>query len=194
MLNCTNHFLERWVERMVGIKEDKEKREYMSKNRDMIVQHANTMFENATFLLKGQIGDNTTKNYYIKDDTILISNTTDDALITIYKIDLGFTPELNVQVRKGLVQEIEKLNEQKQDIESHIKYEVEMKKHESSCLDDEAKILEEQLNNVRKRKKFLDEEVKMIENKSLNTGLEVKRYTLMLVNSQEYKEDLRSTR
>lgn len=194
MINCTNHFAERWVERIVGLKDDREKREYMSKNRDMITQHANTMFENADFLWKGQIGDNTTKHYYMKDDTVLITNTTNDAFVTVYKIDLGFTPELNVTVRKGLVAEIEKLREEKESIEETILTELVLKESEASSLEEEEKIIQEQLKNVQARRKFINEEVKNIKSKSLNTGLELKRYTMMLVNSQEYKEDLRSSR
>lgn len=194
MINCTNHFAERWVERIVGLKDDREKREYMSKNRDMIIQHANTMFDNADFLWKGQIGDNTTKHYYMKDDTVLITNTTNDAFVTVYKIDLGFTPELNVTVRKGLVAEIEKLREEKESIEETILTELVLKESEASSLEEEEKIIQEQLKNVQARRKFINEEVKNIKSKSLNTGLELKRYTMMLVNSQEYKEDLRSSR
>lgn len=193
MKNLTNHFFKRWTERIVGITTEREKTDYINKNREQIIDHANKTFEHANFIWSGQIGDNTTKNFYIEDDIIFVTNTTNDALITVYKVDLGFTPELNVTVRKGLVDEIQKLTKEKEAIEYQIMEEVENKKHKSEQLADEIKIVEQQLANLKTQKKFVDEEVKNIGSKSLNTGLELKRFTMMLVNSKEYKEDLRSS-
>lgn len=190
MKNCTKHFLERWTERIVGITTEKERNEYISLNRDMIVEHANKTFEYSQFVYKGQIGDNITRNYYIKDDIVFVTNTTDDALITIYKVDLGFTEELNVTVRKGLIDEIAKLREEQNAVEFEILIEVENKEFEISSVDENIKILEEQLHNLKKQKHSAEQEVKSIKSKALNTGLELKKYTLMLVNSKEYKKDL----
>ncbi|MGV3163512.1 hypothetical protein ACEF19_09875 [Streptococcus hyovaginalis] len=52
--------------------------------------------------------------------------------------------------------------------------------------------MEEQLANLKKQKEFLKTEVNLIKNKSANVGLELKKYTLMLINSKEFKEDLLS--
>lgn len=190
MKNCTKHFLERWVERIVEITTEKERNEYISINRDMIIEHANKTFEFSQFVYRGQIGDNITRNYHIKDDIVFVTNTTDDALITIYKVDLGFTDEINATVRKGLIEEIEKLRNEKEEVEFQILVEVEDKEHEISSLDEQIKIMKEQLSNLEKQKQFTTDEVKNIKSKSLNVGLDLRRYTLMLVNSKDYKKDL----
>ncbi|AYP68326.1 hypothetical protein PQE75_gp153 [Bacillus phage vB_BcoS-136] len=190
MKNCTKHFLERWVERIVGITTEKERNTYITENREMIIEHANKTFEFSQFIYKGQIGDNVTRNYHIKDDIVFVTNTTDDAFITIYKVDLGFTEELNSTVRKGLITEIEKLRNEKEEIEFKILEEIEDKEHEVSSLQDQIKIMEEQLANLRKQKEFAEAEIKNVKSKSLNTGLELRKYTMMLVNSKEYKKDL----
>ncbi|QJI52388.1 hypothetical protein [Psychrobacillus phage Perkons] len=192
MKNCTKHFNQRWVERIVGINSEKEVREYINKNQLQISEHANKTFEFATFIYKGQIGDNVTRNYYMKDDIVFVTTTDDSAFVTIYKVDLGFTEELNMTVRKGLLEEIIKLSQAKEDVEFQILQEVEDKEHEVSNIADEIKIMEEQLSNMRKSKEFIAQEIKNIKSKSLNVGLELKRYTLMLVNSKEYKEDVSS--
>lgn len=189
-MNLTKHFSERWVERIVGITDDKEIREYIGQNQNMIAEHANKTFEYATFIFKGQLGDNITRNYYIEDEIVFITNTTDDAFITVYKVDLGFTSELNSTVRKGLIEEIKRLEQEKEDVEFQILLEVEDKEHEVVSLDDNIKILEEQLKNMKQRKDHVQAEVKSIKSKSLNTGLELKKYVLMLVNSKDYKKDL----
>lgn len=188
--NCTKHFFERWTERIIGITDEKTMREYIGQNQNMIAENANISFEYATFIFKGQIGDNVTRNYHIKDDMIFVTNTTDDAFITIYKVDLGFTEEINSHVRRGLITEIKRLELEKEDIELKVLFEVEAKEHSVVQMDDEIKILEQQLLNLKQQRDFAKEEVKQIKSKSLNTGLELKKFVLMLVNSKEYKKDL----
>lgn len=190
MKNCTNHFNKRWTERIVGLKDEKDVNEYITLNKEMISEHSNKTFEFAQFIYHGQIGDNVSRNYYIKDDIVFVANTTNDAFITVYKVDLGFTSELNATVRKGLLEEIEKLTKEKEDIEFEILLEVEDKESDIQNADEQIKILEEQLNNLKKDRDFKKQEISNIKSKSLNTGLELRRYTLMLVNSKEYKSDL----
>lgn len=192
MRNCTNHFNTRWVERVVGITTEKEIKEYITSNKEMISEHANKTFEHSQFIYKGQIGDNVTRNYHMKDDIVFITNTTDDAFITCYKVDLGFPSELNSTVRKGLIQEIHKLKDEKDEIEFKILMEVEDKEQEAINLAENIKIMEEQLNNLKKQKEFITQEVRSVKSRSLNAGLELKRYALMLVNSKDYKNDLLS--
>jgi hypothetical protein len=190
MKNSTKHFLKRWVERVIGITTEKERDEYISTNKEMIEEHANKTFKFAQFLYKGQIGDNVTRNYHIKDNLIFVTNTTDDAFITIYEVDLGFTDELNATVRKGLVEEIKKLTTEKEEIEFKIELEVEEIYHKADSIEEQIKIMKEQVANMEKERDFYKQEAKAMKSKSLNTGLDLRRYTLMLVNSKEYKKDL----
>lgn len=191
-MNCTNHFLKRWVERIVGITTEREINEYISQNRDQIIEHANKTFEFAEHIYTGQVGDNITRNYHIKDDIVFITNVTNDALITVYKVDLGFTEELNSTVRKGLIEEIRKLTEVKEDIELRVLEEIEAKEHEIGMLEDQIEILRAQIKNSQNTREFIKEEVKQMKRKSINVGLDIKKYALTLINSREYKEDLQS--
>lgn len=190
MKNCTNHFNKRWTERIVGLKEEKEINEYVTLNKEMICEHSNKTFEFAQFIYHGQIGDNVSRNYYIKDDIVFVANTTNDAFITVYKVDLGFTSELNATVRKGLLEEIEKLTKEKEEIEFNVLVEVEDKEFDIQNTDEQIKVLQDQLYNLKKDRDFKVAEIANFKSKSLNTGLELRRYTLMLVNSKEYKSDL----
>ena|SRR5699024_9827830 len=190
--NCTNHFLKRWVERVVGITTEKEINEHITKNRDQLIEHANKTFEYAQHIYKGQIGDNQTRNYHIKDNLIFVTNTTDDAFITIYEVDLGFTDELNTTVRKGLIKEIERLTADKEEAELQIIDEMDDIEHTITSLEEEIKILEEQQRNLKREKEFKIEELKQLKKKTLNVGLEIKKHVLTLVNSRAYKEDLQS--
>ena len=190
MVNCTNHFLKRWVERIVGITTNQEANEYINKNRDTIIEHANKTLNYAEHIYTGQINDNITRNYHIKDDIVLITNTTNDALITTYKVDLGFTEELNSVVRKGLIEEVRKLSDEKESIDLQALNDIEDKKYEISSLEDRISILQEQVDNLKMEKAFKENEVRQMNKKSLNTELELKKHVLTLVNSKEYREDL----
>src|SRR5690625_3771215 len=190
MVNCTNHFLKRWVERIVGITTNQEANEYINKNRDTIIEHANKTLNYAEHIYTGQINDNITRNYHIKDDIVLITNTTNDALITTYKVDLGFTEELNSVVRKGLIEEVRKLSDEKEGIDLQALNDIEDKKYEISSLEDRISILQEQVDNLKMEKAFKENEVRQMNKKSLNTELELKKHVLTLVNSKEYREDL----
>lgn len=192
MRSCTNHFLQRWTERIIGIKIEKEIKDYIISNRQMIIDHANKTLDHAQFIYTGAIGNNVVRNYFIEDDIIFVTNTTNDALITVYKIDLGFTTELNVTVRKGLVEEIHRLTSEYEEQEIKAMLEVDKKYEEADKLEEQIKVIKEQLALMEKQRDFMKEEAKMLKSSATNTALEIKRFTLMLVNSKEYKDDLRS--
>lgn len=191
-MNYTKHFLERWVERIVGITDTRERNEYIVKNKERIIEHSTTMFENSRKIYTGQIGSNVTRNYYIKDDIILITNTTDDALITVYKIDLGFTNRINLMVAKELLDEINQLNEEKEKVELETLNEIEDMKLKVYKIEEEIENLSKQINNLNKLKESIESTIKSTENVNENTELELKRLTSLLVNSKEYKEDLQT--
>jgi hypothetical protein len=192
MKNATKHFLERWVERIVGVTTEKERNDYINSNRQMLIEHANKTFEHAEFIYTGVIGNNTVKNYYIEDDIIFVTNTTNDALITVYRIDLGYTSDINAYVRRNLLVEIQRLTAEHEEIELEAMVEVDKKNEEAELLDDQIKVMQEQLRLMERQRDFLKQEAKNLKSKSLNTGLELKKFTMMLVNSKEYKDDLRS--
>src|SRR5690625_5774594 len=168
MVNCTNHFLKRWVERIVGITTNREVNEYINKNRDTIIEHANKTLNYAEHIYTGQINDNITRNYHIKDDIVLITNTTNDALITTYKVDLGFTEELNSVVRKGLIEEVRKLSDEKESIDLQALNDIEDKKYEISSLEDRISILQEQGDTRRTDTASREDEVRDLNQQYMN--------------------------
>jgi len=192
MINCTKHSIERWVERIVGIKDIRERNEYITLNADKVKDHINKTLEYAEFIYKGQIGDNITRNYYIHNDIVFVLNTTNDAVVTVYRVDFGFPAELNLQVAKGLLNEIRKLAAEKEEADRAVTEELDKLKHESESLAQQEAILKEQLKVIQDKKKSVDESIKSIDSKSKIIELDIKRFTSQLVNSKEYKEDIRN--
>lgn len=191
MKNCTKHSVERWVERILGIKTIKERDEYIRDNLEQIKEHMNKTFDYSEFIYKGQIGDNITRNFYIKDDIILVLNTQDDAIITVYKVDFNFTPEINLQVAKELLKVVHKLTKEKEELEFKLLLEVESHQEKSDNLKEQIKIAEEQLKAMKEQKQSIDEYIKSTTNATKITELELRKHLNNLVNSKEYREDIK---
>lgn len=191
MKNCTKHAIERWVERIVGITTKLEKEEYIKNNLEQIKEHINKTFSYSKFIYKGQIGDNITRNFYIKDDIVLVLNTTNDAVITVYKVDFGFTKEINLSVAKQLLVEITKLIQEKEKIEEEMTVEIERLQNENELLNNQISILEKQLEELKLRKKSTEDYIKSKKASSNVIDLEIKKFINNLVNSKEYREDVK---
>ena len=191
-LNVTKHTLQRWAERILKIDND-EVNLYINSNRDMLVENINETFSYSEFIYKGQLGkDNITRHYYIQNDIVFITNTENNAIITVYKVDLGFTDELNSQVRKGLIEEVRKLQIEKDELDFQSLSESELKKHEVVTIDDQIHILEKQIAELKAQKQIVNNELKMINSKSSYVTQELSKFVLMLVNSIDYKNDIQT--
>lgn len=191
-INVTKHALERWAERILNV--DKSQiAMYVNTNRDQLIEHINETFKYSEFIYKGQLGtDNITRHFYIQGDIVFLTNTDNTAIITVYKVDLGFTPELNSHVRKGLIEEVHKLVAQKEELDFEVLQQVENKQHEISTIDDNIVILQRQIDELKLQKKVLNDELKAINSKSNYINQELSKFVLMLVNSKEYKQDIQS--
>ena len=191
-LNVTKHALQRWAERILKI-DSKELNLYINSNREILIENINETFSYSEFIYKGQLGkDNITRHYYIQNDIVFITNTENNAIITVYKVDLGFTEELNSQVRKGLIEEVRKLQLEKDELDFQSLSEAESKKHEVVTIDDQLHILEKQIAELKAQKQIVNNELKMINSKSSYVTQELSKFVLMLVNSIDYKNDIQT--
>lgn len=191
MKNCTNHFLERWVERIVGISDKKEIKQYIVQNGEKLKEHANKTFDNAEHIFTGQLGDNITRNFYVKDNIVMILNTTNDAMITVYKVDFGFPETINNEVRKGLIKEIKELRSEYDKRQNVLDEEIESDEQEVASLKDIIAIEEEKLANLKKQLASKQDYIKTATKTNENMLLDIKKYTLQIVNSKHFRDDLK---
>jgi hypothetical protein len=192
MKNLTKHFYQRWAERILEITDKETRQKYINENLEQIKEHANKTFEYAEFIFRGQIGDNITRNYYVKDDIVFVMNTTADATVTVYKTDFGFPSEINSQVRKGLIETIKKLTLELEEVEFGILEEVESEQERIRKMEDVIKLEELKIKNMKDELKFKKEALKQTKKKDSNLRIEIEKYTGMIVNSKEYREDLKN--
>lgn len=99
-IGLTNHVKLRYVQRIVGISDENEAKQYLAINEAMVMEKILKMFEFATFVFQGQLGAskmNPTSRFYLRDDVILITDTGMSKIITMYKVDFGL-PERTTRI------------------------------------------------------------------------------------------------
>jgi hypothetical protein len=191
-LNITKHIKERYVERIIGITTKQELQFYIGQNSEKITEHIMKIYENAEYLWTGQIGDNVTRHYYIANDIVLVANTNNDALITLYKVDFDFPDKTNKMIVKDLKIKIQELSDKYNNEVSLSKDLIDKNKERVEILDLEVVVINKQLDLLKHRKVALMEENKeMLMGQSI-TKEELKKYISRLVNSKEYREDIKN--
>ncbi len=187
-MNIRNHFKERYVQRITGLTDKQEIKQYIVINDAQITEHINKIFEHAKFLYRGQVGkNNATCNFYIADNIILVADSHIN-LMTLYRVDFNFPEDINRQVAKGLLEEIEKLQELLEEANKDIDEFINRKTIEIENTDVELKALERQIEIKRSQKKVLEEEVKTKRGDVEYLNQEITKYANMLCNSLEYKK------
>lgn len=184
------HVLERYCERVLKIPKS-DISAYITQNRDRLTADVLKIFKFSKFIYKGQLGkDNITMNYYIQGEIILVVTTDNKTMITMYKVDLGYPKELNTQVRKGLTQEIYKLRDEKDDLETKALTEHESLQEKSLAIDNQMALLKAQMDELRVQKDAINAQIKATYSRTTYIDKDIQRYVMMLINSLDYKRDI----
>jgi hypothetical protein len=190
-MNVTNHALDRYVERIIGITDMTTGRQHINSNREKIVENVNKMVEHAQLICTMQInGDKSTKNYWLRDNIVLVTDTANTTIITLYRIDFGFDEEIDRVVTDSLLEKIKllkiKLESKKETIADTVSY----KETELSNVESEIINLKERLFMLDVKKNTLQSEIKVVYNDAEMINKEIEVHALKICNSAEYKKDL----
>lgn len=191
-MNISNHFYERYVERIKEITDKNEIKQYIVQNKETLTQHIQKLHEHAQFIWKGQLYDNITRNYYIVDDIIIVTDTGDTALITMYRIDLPYPEKAVKSIVKETIKEIEKLNQNKEKLAETSKEKLDKNQLEIDTLHKQVRLLEDQILILKKKSEHLKSENQNIQNDVVLINKQIDEYALLLVNSLEHKNDLKN--
>lgn len=189
-MDVTNHCIKRYVERIQGVEGEKEVKQYITLHKEEVADNVRKIFEFAKHLYRGQIGDNVTRNYYLRDNIILVTNTGDTAIITLYKCDFGFPESTNRKVIKDLLEIIEKLHAELEVIETEFKEQTVQDELEIERIDTEIAAVKARIESLESRKKAIQEMVKTRKASSTSVQKQLAHYAQMLCNSRDYKKDL----
>lgn len=191
MINVKNHAKKRYVERIMGVTDLQEVRVKMVDMNERIVEWANRMYGNASFIYKGQIGDNTTKNYWLVDNVVLVTDVENSCLITLFKCCFDFGEKMDRIIIENEIREISELHDELNKIEAEIGQYVEVKKTEVSTIEMQLKAIEEQMKALRTMKSALEEDVEAKRASRTYATKEIERRALRICNSIEYRKDLK---
>lgn len=184
-IDVTNHCKERYVERVKGITNSFDVRNYVLTNNDRIVRDINKIFTYSEFLTEDRLGENgIIRRFYIKDDILLVLRRDESVIITLIKVDYGFPEKINRGIVKELLEEINSLKEDLQESEKAIVSYINVRNLEKERISNKIKFLKEQIKEI-----DMDIEGKR---KSINMPkLQIKKYVNMIYNSMAFKNDLK---
>ncbi|MGG1147046.1 hypothetical protein [Bacillus wiedmannii] len=191
-MNVTKHFKRRYAQRIKNIRGKEDISLFVTTNQDKISEDAKKMMEHAIFIWKGQLGEsNITRNFYINGDIILVADTDNTALVTLYKTDYGYPDKTNRKIAKDLLENIQGLNAELEVAELAMQEELNKVDIEIDSLDVQLKSLKAQAELVESRKKAKVSERKSLFTKTRTVKEEIEKFAKMLCNSIEYKVDVK---
>lgn len=198
MINIKRHFKMRYCQRILGMTDDKEIKQYMAMHDDQLTEWALKLWENARFIWKGQLGDNITRHFYLTgDNIILVVDTDNTCLWTLYRIDFGFPEATNRKVIKDLVAAIEGVRTQLETLQTRVeklqeKNQVKIEKLDAQirAIDTQIAALQAKRDNILASREILENEVKLMQNEVKPLGAQLDQYATMLCNSVAYKKDI----
>jgi hypothetical protein len=183
-IDVTNHCKERYVERVKGITNSFDIKNYVLTNNDRIVRDINKIFNYSEFLTEDRLGgDGTIKRFYVKDDILLVLRRDESVIITLIKVDYGFPEKINRGIVKELLEEINSLKEDLQESEKAIISYINVRNLEKERILNKVELLKKQIKEI-----DMDIEGKR---KSINMPkLRIKKYVNMIYNSMELRKDI----
>lgn len=190
MVNVTNHARIRYCERILGMTDRQEIKQYLAQNNEKVTTDLNKMHEYSQHIYRGQIGDNVTRAYRMADNIVLVMNSQGDAIVTLFKCVFDFGEDMDRKIIKHELESIKELNDYLDEVDIEIEEFIEGRQAKSTNIDLQLKALEEQIKLLRQQKSFIDDEVKNKRSEREFASKEVQKRAIRICNSIEYRSDL----
>lgn len=189
MINVKKHAMIRYCERVMGLTEKHEINQYISLNAEQITTWINRMNDNAQFIYRGQIGDNITRIFKMADNVVLVVDTGNSCVVTLYKCLFDFGDEMDKKIIQSELKNIKELNETLDVINKGIEEFVEQKKLEENILEGQIKAMEDQLRILKNNKSFIGDEITNKRTSRDFTTKELEKRAIRICNSLDYRRD-----
>jgi hypothetical protein len=189
-MNISKHAYRRYAQRYKTNDTGMELEQYVSRNKERLTEEINTMLDYAELVFVGQLRGNTTRKYYYQAGSIIITDVNNSSVITIYKISYGFTPEIDMQIAKGLVEEIKVKEEEVEKHKHEIEPLLESLNASKEGLENDIERLEKQLKDKKEQFNYVDNTISGYEEDVSASEEEAHELTNKLVGSKDFQEDL----
>lgn len=190
-MNKTNHIKQRYVERILNINNSVEVKQYIVDNNDKVESDLDKLMEFSQCIGTAQInGDKTSKNYHLRDNIIIVTDTDNSTMITLYKVDFGFPDRTNRVIVDDLMKDISELDELLEETNKGINEYIGQKELEIDNYDAEILNLKQRIEIITQKKNVAVDAVKAkrLDNDYIRKQRE--DYMNKLCNSLALKKDL----
>lgn len=110
MINATKHARERYASRIKGIEKNALKANVTMYGAEY-EKDLNKMYDNSKEIYTGKFQNHNECKYRLADDIILVVDKQEQNLITLYRADFNFGKNINKDILKSLVQELNEKEE-----------------------------------------------------------------------------------
>jgi len=191
MPKIRDHCYLRYCQRVLNMTEpDSEIKQYIIQHREKLTREITNFFNQSKHLWSGQLGDKTTRNFYVKDNYYIVCSKDNENMITVIKIDFGFPEKITLQTINSFVEAVEEINQRVEMSRNKAKEIVSEKEAELNILNNEIELKQRGLNCLKGKKNTLEAEINVAYNESLTLGLEAEKYIVKLFYSKDYTSDI----
>lgn len=106
-INVSYHCKLRWLQRQRDIDQDS-LASYLTLNDNKITSDIKDSFSHADKVYRGQINDNRTVSYYLRQDNVFIFDSESNTIVTYYKVSYGMPYDLDTRLRDSLVKALDR--------------------------------------------------------------------------------------
>lgn len=190
-MDITVHCRERYVERIIGIDNKKEIKEYAKEHLKELEDEITNLYKNGQPVYYGKIGRaRQDSSYILNKDIVMVLNSKEDIIVTLYKVDFGFPDKTNKKVLNDLMKELKNINNEINNMKTETANKNKIREVEIENLNLSIKAFETKIDVLEAKKKVLYQEKEADEKTIESINAERDRLCKMICNSLDYKLDL----
>ena len=188
-INITKHGLKRYIERFRGETNIQERELMINSQKEQLESEINAMYDNSKVIYKGELNDNEEATFRLVDNIIIICDAADTKVITLFRINFGFSRAIDKQIIDSLIKELNDYDElyAEELCELDSKRDHLLAQRESLKMEIVAQ--EKVLESLQESKKLLDTEIKGIETKKDLAEKDRNECARKLVYSVEFRAE-----
>lgn len=194
MVEISKHAKERYAERIMGRSDLREITVYIQENEEKIHTDINKMLEYGTIVYTGMMKDTKkdSKQAYnkmsviIQNSWVLIVDTNNNVVVTLYKINLGADEEFNITYAKKMVGTIADLTAKYEAVKAEVENQ---NVHYNEIINDSKSEINELRAQIKKLESIVDSYEKIIEDSKVQVELaekEILKAVNKVMGKREY--------
>lgn len=185
----SKHAKERFVERILGIPKE-EVKSYLAKNESIVEEHILEMYTYSEKIWSGQLFGNITRNYYLRDDIVIVVDTNDQCIVTVFYVDFGLTRDGNRRLVKVLLEEKEQIEKDLEKVNQSIQEEIAICSVELEQVESEISLLKSRLEGLTMKRDAIKMMIEGADAKKNDLNDRIDTIMKMICSSIEFKKDI----